>query len=168
MADNQAAGDAGGDRPPLRPGEIGPNNARNRAQKKRRHEAQAAREESEDGRPASRQVLGAALEAQGINLSFGDFKCSGIIYENIPDVIGLSRTIQGNDELKVAKINDKIKKLEAHHQSYLDLRQRAAHVVSAGGAATLVVGAAPNNAGARARGPVPQYEQDAVSDVKQR
>lgn len=47
------------------------------------------------------QVLGVALEAQGINLSFGDFKCSGIIYENIPDVIGLSRTIQGNDELSL-------------------------------------------------------------------
>ncbi|KAJ5268969.1 hypothetical protein N7505_004727 [Penicillium chrysogenum] len=31
-----------GDRPPLGPGEIGPNNARNRAMKKRRREAQAA------------------------------------------------------------------------------------------------------------------------------
>ncbi|KAJ6148319.1 hypothetical protein N7497_010301 [Penicillium chrysogenum] len=41
MAENQAAG-AGGDRPLLGPGEIGPNNARNRALKKRRREAQAA------------------------------------------------------------------------------------------------------------------------------
>ena len=31
-----------GGRPPLGPGEIGPNNARNRAMKKRRREAQAA------------------------------------------------------------------------------------------------------------------------------
>lgn len=45
MADNQAAGD-GGDRPPLRPGKVGPNNARNRELKRRRHEAQSAREEA--------------------------------------------------------------------------------------------------------------------------
>ncbi|KZN87994.1 hypothetical protein EN45_065610 [Penicillium chrysogenum] len=35
-----------GDRPPLGPGEIGPNNARNRALKKRRRQAQAAREQA--------------------------------------------------------------------------------------------------------------------------
>jgi hypothetical protein len=45
MAENQAA-DAGCDRPPLRPGEIGPNYARNRALKKRRRQAQAAREQA--------------------------------------------------------------------------------------------------------------------------
>ncbi|KAJ5250076.1 hypothetical protein N7489_000486 [Penicillium chrysogenum] len=37
---------AGGIAPPLGPGEIGPNNARNRALKKRRRQAQAAREQA--------------------------------------------------------------------------------------------------------------------------
>ncbi|KAJ5120625.1 uncharacterized protein N7515_010013 [Penicillium bovifimosum] len=47
------------------------------------------------------QVLGAALKTQGTNLTFGDFKCSGIKYGKIPDVIGLSRTLQGNDVLSL-------------------------------------------------------------------
>ncbi|KAJ9481368.1 hypothetical protein VN97_g12114 [Penicillium thymicola] len=38
MAERQAATGAGGDRPPLRPGQIGPNHARNVAMKKRRRE----------------------------------------------------------------------------------------------------------------------------------
>ncbi|OQD69307.1 hypothetical protein PENPOL_c002G10652 [Penicillium polonicum] len=41
------------------------------------------------------QVLGAALEAQGVNLHFADFKCSGLQYQNVPDVVGLSTIVQG-------------------------------------------------------------------------
>lgn len=41
------------------------------------------------------QVLGGALEAQGVNLHFADFKCSGLQYQNVPDVVGLSTIVQG-------------------------------------------------------------------------
>lgn len=47
------------------------------------------------------QVLGAALEAQAVNLHFADFKCSGLRYQNIPDVVGLSTTVQGREELRL-------------------------------------------------------------------
>ncbi|KAI2730069.1 hypothetical protein CBS147332_1921 [Penicillium roqueforti] len=47
------------------------------------------------------QVFGALLEAQAVNLHFADFKCSGRGYKNLPDVVGLSTTVQGRDELRL-------------------------------------------------------------------
>ncbi|CAI7580556.1 unnamed protein product [Penicillium discolor] len=47
------------------------------------------------------QVLGAALEAQAVNLHFADFKCSGLQYKNVPDIVGLSTTVQGGVELRL-------------------------------------------------------------------
>lgn len=51
-------------------------------------------------------ALGAALEAKSVNLYFGDFKCSGSDYHNIPDVVALqdgsgSTSIKLIGELKV-------------------------------------------------------------------
>ncbi|KAJ6188388.1 hypothetical protein N7519_003296 [Penicillium mononematosum] len=190
MADNQAADDAGGDRLPLRPGEIGPNNARNRAQKKRRREAQAVREEAERrpltpggmnwktsspmtwchacrrsgpndgpadnnapapapaalcrsmrtaGHEVNRQAQAEREEAEAMDARHRELKNHVAAVQSIAAFVGGFRFL-AEMLAEMAKINDKIKKFEAHCQSYLDLWQRAAHVVSAGGAATPVVG----------------------------
>ncbi|KAJ5125036.1 uncharacterized protein N7515_008861 [Penicillium bovifimosum] len=47
------------------------------------------------------QVLGVALAAQGVNLRFGDFACSGLEYNNPPDVVGLSTVGQPRYELRL-------------------------------------------------------------------
>ncbi|KAJ9491367.1 hypothetical protein VN97_g1899 [Penicillium thymicola] len=43
------------------------------------------------------QVLGAALEAQGVNLHFADFACSGLQYDHVPGIVDLSTTVQGTE-----------------------------------------------------------------------
>ncbi|KAJ5429094.1 hypothetical protein N7491_006110 [Penicillium cf. griseofulvum] len=48
------------------------------------------------------QVLGATLEVHAVNLHFEDFKRSGLQYKNIPDIVGLSATVQGQGELRLA------------------------------------------------------------------
>lgn len=47
------------------------------------------------------QVFGSALEAQAVNLYFADFKCSGLDYKNVPDIVVLSTTLQGTEELRL-------------------------------------------------------------------
>ncbi|KAJ5531802.1 hypothetical protein N7527_005195 [Penicillium freii] len=37
------------------------------------------------------QIVGAALEAQSINITFGDFKASGVAYDKVPDVALLAK-----------------------------------------------------------------------------
>lgn len=45
-------------------------------------------------------ALGTALETCSIDIYFGDYKCSGSTYENIPDVVGLQDT-NGTTEIKL-------------------------------------------------------------------
>ena len=41
------------------------------------------------------------METQAVNLHFADFRCSGIQYKDVPDVVELSTTVQGREELRL-------------------------------------------------------------------
>lgn len=50
------------------------------------------------------QVLGVALEAQGVDLHFADFACAGLQYDHVPDIVGLSITAQGTELRLVGEV----------------------------------------------------------------
>ncbi|KAJ5468653.1 hypothetical protein N7475_006405 [Penicillium sp. IBT 31633x] len=45
-------------------------------------------------------ALGKALETSSINIYFGDLKCSGSTYQNIPDIVGL-QDVNGTTQVKL-------------------------------------------------------------------
>ncbi|OQE01913.1 hypothetical protein PENSOL_c003G11771 [Penicillium solitum] len=45
-------------------------------------------------------ALGTALESRSIDIYFGDYKCSGSTYQNIPDIVGL-QDANGTTEIKL-------------------------------------------------------------------
>ncbi|KAJ6128955.1 hypothetical protein N7471_010172 [Penicillium samsonianum] len=65
MADAQATAGAGGDRPPLGPGQVGPNHARNVAKKRRRRERREAQNAAIEQR---RREIRAGITRHYINL----------------------------------------------------------------------------------------------------